>query len=228
MRSLDVLRPKGWSIDLDAHHATHHSGLFAYFDPVVTPSGAIRCVGPISPPSANLDPRQVQRHILALTLELEDTIVSDSTYCIWGSYMHQTQFQDHLMVILGVEHSFIPNATLRSSLLLSSKLRDRANHLQREWILDLPGNRVVHANGLEFLFEASPSRFRQWKCSVRRTGSTDATTMHPNLTSIVIGTLSSIALSLLVLRADQPNTFQNRNIRVSIGSDLFKWNPVSR
>ena len=228
MRDLDSLQPDGWLIDLESRHAAHQSGLYAYFDPVSTPSGAIRCVGPISSLSVGLDPKQVQRHILSLTLELENILESDSIYCIWGGYTYQTQFQDHLMDILGLEHSFIPNTTLRSLLLLSSKTHDLAIHLQREWVLDLPGNRVVHANGLEFEFGPSLSKFRRWNCNVRRTGNTDATTMHPNLSSIVIGALSGIALSLLTSNVDQPSAFRNRDVSVSIGPNLFEWNPINR
>ena len=221
MKYLDI---NGWSVDLATGHAAHPSGLYTYFDLCPTFSGGIRFIGPISSPHTSLKQRQVDRYSLALTLGIESDLASKSAYCLWGSYTHQLEFREHLIIILKEKFSFIPNPAYRTSLLLCAVLDNMEEHLHREWSIRSREHSVIHASGIEFQFKLSKSKLRRSKCNVRRLNETDAQTMHPQLSSTVIRALSGIAFRLLISDLEHSTKFSPKTkLQVFIESEIFNW-----
>lgn len=226
---MQYLELNDWSVDLVSGHAAHPSGLYAYFDLRPTFSGGIRCVGPISPPSARLNQQEVDTYSLALTLGIESQLASKSSYCLWGSYSQKLEFEEHLITVLQEEFSFIPNPVYRTALILCATLDHVEEHLHREWIIHGKGNRIAHASGLEFHFKISNSTLRRPKCIVRRLKETDAQIMHPELSSTIIRALSGIAFRLLLSDTEHLAKFTPRTmLQVSVESELFNWTPIRK
>ena len=128
-------RYTGWDVDLDVGFCRHESGALVYFDPNLTRSGGIRCVGPFHQQAC--DP--VENVLPALVCYLEAELAPG--YVIWGGYKDSASETGLSMNVLGVRCGFIPKLSIRGTLL--QKLRD----LVREWVV-VEGD-VYHRSGID-------------------------------------------------------------------------------
>lgn len=125
----------GWNVNLSIGFCRHESGALVYFDPKLTESGGIRCVGPFLHQAC--DP--IENVLSALVCHLETELAPG--YVIWGGYQDSASPAGPSISVLGVRCGFVPKLSIRGSFL--HKLRD----LAREWVI-VDGD-VYHRSGID-------------------------------------------------------------------------------
>lgn len=125
-----------WSISESSFRCVHKSGAIVYFDPHITSSGALRCVGPFHVVDSNCHfIRSIMRE---LTLHLEEKFCEEQAYVLWGTYEDLPHYQDHEFLIHGAVCGHVPTISLRADILGPS--------LANEWAFD--GKKYLHRSGL--------------------------------------------------------------------------------
>lgn len=142
-----MIRNWDWSVDVGVGHCAHRSGLEVVFDPNPSPTGAVFCTGPTSPPTFRGTASDVTTHLGKLTLLLEQRLADDE-FLVWGARSLPVQSDAITISLLGTEYTFIPNIALRTELLLCSPPVVHLN-LLREWSLSPSRQTVVHRLGFQ-------------------------------------------------------------------------------
>ncbi len=126
-----------WSINLRSHRCVHSTGAIVYFDPKLTRSSALKCVGPFL--NRNVSVKDVKAVMRQLTIQLEELFSSDHAYVLWGTYEDKPGYLEHHFSILGSVCGFVPAVSMRGDLLgepsLSSEWRQK-------------GRMLIHCSGL--------------------------------------------------------------------------------
>lgn len=113
----------GWLVDLAVGFCTHESGASVYFDPTLTKSGGIRCVGPFF--CETFEP--IEHALSDLVCYLESEL--NPGYVVWGGYQDSVTVDAPSIDVLGVPCGFVPKFGIRGRLL------HKSCDLAREWVL---------------------------------------------------------------------------------------------
>lgn len=125
-----------WSISESSFRCVHKSGAIVYFDPHISSSGGLKCVGPFH--LADSSYPFILSIMNQLTLYLEEKFCDQKAYVLWGAYEDFPQFKDHQFLIHGSVCGHIPLISLRGEILGPS--------IANEWTFD--GKEYSHRSGL--------------------------------------------------------------------------------
>ena len=125
-----------WKINENSFRCVHKSGAIVYFDPNLSSSGAMKCVGPFQ--ALNMKPDYVRLIMKELTESLEKLFFYDDVYVLWGAYEDAPQYHDHEIVIHGSVCGHIPSVSMRAKILGPENTK--------EW--KVVGHEYVHLSGL--------------------------------------------------------------------------------
>lgn len=188
-----------WSIDFKVNHCGHPVGLQAYWDPIPTSSGAIRCIGPFSTGNRRVSVEVVRELIFDLSCRLESYYSCLSAYVVWGAKHAVPDFEDHKFLILGEDEvGFIPNPVLRSELVEEFGSSD---DFVNEWDLNVQAGYVDHRMGIRFVLK-NARKNSIWSGNSRSVwiepmvDAPDSAVIHPRLAETMLPLLADRAYRL--------------------------------
>ena len=138
----------GWSICRVSCTCTHEDGLVVLFDPTKTSSNAIRCVGPYQRYESLVPVTRILDLMAFLTIAIERQPWAENGYVVWGLDDRLHHRGDSDTKDSGSLFCFVPNLTLRWSLLM--RIFDPCDHkfLQRDWHPDDSKLDATHRSGV--------------------------------------------------------------------------------
>ena len=214
-----------WTIDENASHIAHSSGLYAYFSANPTSCGGILCVGPFSSYSQRLTKSEVYSYTFDAIQALEERIDHRTYYTIWGTYS-QRQSDDSCegrkINILGDNFDFIANPSFRTSALLTHVRRqgDAQTNLLREWRWSKEKNEISHRIGLCFSFSRSSKNRLHCDVSIEQ-HTADLGLLGKKIKPLLLRSLSTTAFA--VLNKISENTLQpaQEPLSISVPNELL-------
>jgi hypothetical protein len=140
-KSCPINRTARWTIDFRTGHCSHPSGITTYFSSKLTPSGALRCLGPFV--SETPSDKHISIALKQLSVALEGPQYFPGSYVVFGAYKDEPDFIDHEFQILGSTCGYVPCLALRTTI-FGNDIR-----WKREWAV-LDSESAIHRSGISF------------------------------------------------------------------------------